>query len=209
MTGYGWIAVSITSFHRLDPPPKVRAMRLRAAVASGLALVLLGGLAACSDDGGDSAAKERPTYDLAPRRARPDEVALHGRRGRSSDMEFTVIGFRTGMPELVGSHADARPKGRFTRIRVIAENRGRDTQYFTTNKQLLVTTDGLTHKPSPDAMIIKRQPAEELPIGSAIRVELDVWWDIPATSKVRAVRLVGSPAVGAISDPAPAEIPLP
>ncbi|MBC6461528.1 DUF4352 domain-containing protein [Actinomadura sp. HBU206391] len=163
--------------------------------------------AACSGDASPpqgsttpSAASATPTYRLPSRPVRDGETPLSGGTVRSGDLAFTPIGLRAGMPELVGSHADVRPKGQFVRIRLVTENRGRTTQTFDSRKQLLVTTDGATHQPDLDAMLVKRQP-DSIDVGSAVRIELDLWYDIPRESRVRALRLVGTPSVGAVSDP--------
>jgi hypothetical protein len=147
-----------------------------------------------------SSASATPTYRLPPRPVRDGEAPLSGRTVRSGDLAFIPIGLRAGMPELVGSHADVRPRGQFVRIRLITENRGRTTQTFDSRKQLLVTEDGATHPTNREAMLVKRQP-ESIDVGSAVRIELDLWYDIPRDSRVRALRLVGTPSVGAVSDP--------
>jgi hypothetical protein len=138
---------------------------------------------------------------------RDGETALSGTTVRSGDLAFTPIGLRAGMPDLVGSHADIRAKGQFIRIRLVTENRGRTTQTFNSRKQLLVTTDGSTHPPDLDAMLVKRQP-DSIDVGSAVRIELDLWYDVPRDDRVRALRLVGTPSVGAVSDPPGVDVAL-
>lgn len=180
--------------------------RPRALLAgAALALTAAAALPGCS---GSGEAEARPTYHIPAERAREGETATTGKTGRSADMRFTVIGFREGMTEVMGTHAAMDSKGAFTRIRILAVNTGRDIQVFDTWKQRLVTADGRTHSPDVNATMIKRQP-ERLSVGSFMRVEFDLWFDVPRGAKAKAVRLYGSPPVGAVSDPAPAEIKLP
>lgn len=152
--------------------------------------------------------KSLPDYKMPPEKARDGEIVMKDKTGRSADMQFTVIGFREQMGEVMGTHAAMGAHGAFTRVRLLAVNAGRDIQVFDTWKQQLVTTDGKTHTPDVNATMVKRQP-ERLSVGAAMRAEFDLWFDVPRGSKVKAVRLFGSPMVGAVNDPAPAEIKLP
>jgi hypothetical protein len=163
---------------------------------------------ACSS--GDHAAPARSTpatYDLPPRTARPDETVLRLPPARSGDLAFTLIGLRDRMVTVAGSHADVAPKGQFVRIRLVVENTGRITGTFDTRKQLLVTSDGRTFPPDLDAMLIRRQPTS-IDVGSGVRIEMDLWYDIPRQVKETSLRLVGSPTMGATSDPPPADVKL-
>ncbi|TDD77855.1 DUF4352 domain-containing protein [Actinomadura darangshiensis] len=171
------------------------------------AAVLAAALASASCSGSGHADK-RPAYKIPAETAREGESVPEGKTGRSADMLFTVIGFRTAMTDVMGTHAAMDAKGAFTRVRVLAVNTGRDIQVFDTWKQRLVTTDGKAHSPDVNATMIKRQP-ERLSVGSSMRVEFDLWFDVPRAAKAKAVRLYGSPPVGATTDPAPAEIALP
>ncbi|MFI0349572.1 DUF4352 domain-containing protein [Actinomadura sp. 9N407] len=186
----------------------------RALPVLALALLLVPvAVTACSGGGDEPAA----TYEPPAERARDGERVVRGKTARSSDLEFTVLGYQDGIREILGTHAGMKPKGRYVRIRLLTVNRGRDIQVFDTWKQLLVTT-GLattgatsgerTHVPDVNATMVKRQP-ERLSVGAAMRAEFDLWYDLPDEAKVRALRLVGWPKVGAVSDPPPAEIKLP
>ena len=180
-----------------------RAVRAGAALLPTIAAALV--LTGCS---GSGHAKGPPSYPVPAETAREGESVLQGRTGQSADMRFTVIGFREGMTDVMGTHAAMNAKGAFTRIRLLAVNTGRDIQVFDTWKQRLVTTDGRAHSPDVNATMVKRQP-ERLSVGAAMRVEFDLWFDVPRGAKSRAVRLSGSPPVGAVSQPPPAEIKLP
>ncbi|XVQ13890.1 DUF4352 domain-containing protein [Spirillospora sp. CA-255316] len=165
--------------------------------------------AGCSGSSGSAPGSgATPTYELPPERVRDGERAIRGRTGRSADLEFTVLGYRDGIREILGTHAGTAPKGRYVRVRILAVNRGRDIQVFDTWRQVLLTTDGRAHTPDVNATMIKRQP-ERLSVGAAMRAEFDLWYDVPGTTPVRGVRLFGSPPVGAVSDPPGAEIRLP
>ncbi|NDU76924.1 DUF4352 domain-containing protein [Actinomadura sp. DSM 109109] len=185
-----------------------RRLRRRAsAAAAGLALAAALPLAGCSGDG-DGGARSLPDYKIPAEKAREGESVPEGKTGRSADMSFTVVGFREAMTDVMGTHAAMDAKGAFTRVRVLAVNTGRDIQVFDTWRQRLVTTDGAAHSPDVNATMIKRQP-ERFSVGAAMRVEFDLWFDVPRGARTRAVRLYGSPPVGATTDPAPAEIRLP
>lgn len=175
------------------------------ALTGALALTAALALTGCSGSGdGDSL----PTYKIPAETAREGESVPAGKTARSADMSFTVIGFSGAMTDVMGTHAAMDAKGAFTRVRVLAVNTGRDIQVFDTWKQRLVTADGRTYSPDVNATMIKRQP-ERLSVGAAMRVEFDLWFDIPRGAKTKAIRLYGSPPVGAVSDPPPAEIALP
>lgn len=178
-----------------------RDTRTRPPAALALAAALL--IAGCSGSGSDAAA----TYKIPTEQARDGESVLQGRTGQSADMRFTVIGLSDAMTDVMGTHAAMDAKGAFTRVRVLAVNTGRDIQVFDTWKQRLVTTDGRAYSPDVNATMIKRQP-ERISVGASMRVEFDLWFDIPRGAKTKAVRLLGSPPVGSVSDPAPAEIAL-
>ncbi|MEU8344195.1 protein of unknown function [Actinomadura meyerae] len=179
--------------------------RPAAALTGALALTAALTLAGCSGSGDGDAL---PTYRIPAETAREGESAPAGKTARSADMSFTVIGYSTAMTDVMGTHAAMDAKGAFTRVRVLAVNTGRDIQVFDTWKQRLVTADGTAHSPDVNATMIKRQP-ERLSVGASMRVEFDLWFDIPRGAKATAIRLYGSPPVGAVSDPPPAEIPLP
>ncbi|NVI89029.1 DUF4352 domain-containing protein [Actinomadura sp. BRA 177] len=178
-----------------------RDTRTRPAAALILAALALAG---CSGSGDD---RSLPAYKIPAERARDGETVLQGKTGQSADMRFTVIGLSHAMTDVMGTHAAMDAKGAFTRVRILAVNTGRDIQVFDTWKQRLVTADGRAHSPDVNATMIKRQP-ERISVGSSMRVEFDLWFDLPRGARTKAVRLYGSPPVGSLSDPAPAEITL-
>ena len=58
-------------------------------------------------------------------------------------------------------------------------NNGRTTAIIDLMRQLLVTGDGRSQAPDKEAMVIKRQPLT-FDLGAAMRVQLDLWYDVPA-----------------------------
>jgi hypothetical protein len=185
----------------------VASMRRIPAAAGSVAL--LAALSPACSSGPAAPAKKSgpPTYDLPARTARPDETVLRQPTARSGDMAFTVIGLRDRMDTVAGSHADVPPQGQFIRIRLVVENTGRITGTFDTREQLLLASDGRTFRPDLDAMLIRRQPTT-IDVGSGVRVEMDLWYDIPRQVKETALRVIGSPTMGAAADPPPADVRL-
>jgi Domain of unknown function (DUF4352) len=182
---------------------------MRRIPAGAVAVALLAALSPACSSGTAAPANEgaAPTYDLPPRTARPDETVLHRPPARSGDLAVTVIGLRDRMNTIAGSHADVPPKGQFIRIRLVVENTGRITGTFDTREQLLVASDGRAFRPDLDAMLIRRQPTS-IDVGSGVRVEMDLWYDIPRRAKVTTLRVLGSPTMGAATDPPPADVRL-
>jgi Domain of unknown function (DUF4352) len=158
-----------------------------------LALLALLLLAACSPSEPTPApatTSATPTYELAPRKVRPDEIALRLPPQNDGDTEFVLIGLTNALPTLTGSHIDFNAKGLFYRIRVVVTNNGRTNVDFDTRKQLLITQDGATHIPDDPAMTVKRQP-DQFVLGAGVRVEFDLYYDIPADAKLKALRVFG------------------
>ncbi|WP_157429523.1 hypothetical protein [Actinomadura oligospora] len=174
----------------------------RAGVAGLVTAVLLGAsLQGCSQHKDDG-------YTLPAEKLRDGEKTQKNRTGRSSDMRYTVVAYTDGISTILGTHAEMKPKGQFVRIRLLCVNIGRDIQVFDTWAQRLVLTDGRQIGADVNSTMVKRQP-ERLSVGANMRAEFDLWFDVPKGGKVRSVRLYGSPSVGMVTDPTPAEIPLP
>jgi len=141
-----------------------------------------------------------PTYPLAPRTVRPSETPLATATAVSGPTSVAVIGLRAHMTFAVGTHADFTPHGEFDRLRVVVQNDSRTFLFLTLADMQLVTADGTAHRPDVQAMAIKRQP-DQIDLGSLDRTEFDLWYDVPAGSKLRLLRLTGLDPVQ--------EIPLP
>ncbi|MEU5879731.1 DUF4352 domain-containing protein [Spirillospora sp. NPDC047279] len=157
---------------------------------------VLGLASGCSgDDGSPEAA---PTYELSPRPVRPDEKVLKIAPVSDGDTAFKAIGITT-LPEITGSHANMKPEGQYVRVRVEMVNNGRTTTLVDVDKQRLVASDGSASKPDYDAMIIKRQPFK-LDLGAAMRVEMDLWYDIPKTARPASLKLFGGSTLTDMKD---------
>jgi hypothetical protein len=177
---------------------------MRTILLATVAALVCGALGGCS--GGDKA--ERPeTYALPTQTARPDEKAMHLRPVSDGDTSFTLLGLTTGMPELVGSHADVRPRGRFTRVRLLVVNDGRTTALLDNTRQRLLSADGHSFPPDQNAMQVKRQP-EHIDLGAAVRLEFDLWFDVPAGTKVSGFLLFGGPTLTDLLDKQGTELKL-
>lgn len=137
----------------------------------------------------------RPTYDLPPRQVRVNETPIHAAPVTDGDARFQVIGLQSGQASLSGSHAEWPAKGQFVTVRVVVENPGRSTSRFDARKQLLVTADGRTFPVDDTAQITKRQP-REISVGAGVRIEMDLWFDIPKNAQPAAVKLYGDPPIG-------------
>lgn len=146
------------------------------------------------------------TYPVWPREVRPDERALRA-DGNDRETAFEIIGLTTGMKTLVGSHAEWPAKQSYLRLRLVVTNTGRSTVLFDAMRQRLVLADGSTAKPDSQAMLIKRQP-EEFDLGSGVRVEFDLYYDVPASTKPRALRVFGGPTLTDANDRESTDIPL-
>ncbi|MEV5718472.1 DUF4352 domain-containing protein [Amycolatopsis mediterranei] len=156
-----------------------------------LAVVVLALAAGCE------AAPSTPaptTYELPPRQVRPDETALKLPPAKNGDTEFTLIGLAAGLPSITGSHTEFPAKGQFVRLRLVVTNTGTSSVLFDTGRQLLVDDQGGTHPPEEQAMVIKRQP-RQFDLGHGVRIEFDLYWDIPKDRKPATLRAFGGPSI--------------
>ncbi|MGW5684500.1 DUF4352 domain-containing protein [Nonomuraea sp. NPDC003754] len=169
---------------------------MRRPVLTACALVALSALlAACSPAPPPAKPQASPTYDLPARPVRVNEVPIHAAPVTDGDTRFQVIGLQTGQASLSGSHAEWPAKGQFVTVRVVVENPGRSTSRFDARKQRLVTADRREFPISDTAQITKRQPVE-IPVGAGVRMEMDLWFDIPKDARPTAVKLYGDPPIG-------------
>jgi hypothetical protein len=148
-----------------------------------------------------------PVYDLPARPVRTDEISLHVPPTMSGDTQFELMGLTSGMSTVIGSHADWPAKGQFVRIRVAVTNTGRTTALFDSRHQMLVASDGSSRHPDDQAMLIKRQPAE-VDLGSTVRLEFDLWFDIPKDAHPTALRAFGGGTLTDLSDDHSVDIPI-
>ena len=181
-------------------------MLKRACVTAVVLLVaVLGGCS--SDDKPAGATPASPTYNLEPRPARPDERVLTLPVTRDGDTTFQLIGLTTGLPTLVGSHAEFAAKGEFVRIRLVVSNVGRSSVLFNARRQQIVLSTGAMQLPDGPAMLVKRQP-DTFDLGAGVRVEFDLYYDIPKGSQAVALMAYGGPTLTDMKDAEGTKIPL-
>ncbi|AIG75602.1 Conserved putative secreted protein [Amycolatopsis japonica] len=163
-------------------------MRKRLTLAASL-LVLLAG---CSTEQEQLPAK--PVYDLPAREVRPDETALHLPPALNGETEFSLIGLAAGLPSLTGSHAEFEAKGQFVRLRLVVTGKGLSGILFDTRRQQLITDSGAVIAVDNQAMTIKRQP-DKFELGRGVRVEFDLYFDLPKEAKPVLLRAFGGPTL--------------
>ena len=168
---------------------------------------VLAATTACSSDE-PAAPTPTPTYNLEPRAVRPDEQALQLPATRDDDTSFLPIGLTTGTATLVGSHAEFAAKGQYVRVRLVVTNVGRSSVLFNARRQQLVLDDGRPRTPDPQAMLIKRQPGS-FDLGAGVRVEFDLYYDVPKTAKATALLVYGGPTLTDMKDLEGTKIALP
>ena len=164
--------------------------RVTAALAT-LATVVLAGAAGCTSDSDAAAAPSptaSPTYRLAPRTARPFETPLPTASATGSQVTVSVVGLRVHLLSIIGTHAEWLPKGEYERLRIALDNGMSTFRAFDTRKMLLVDGNGKTYRPDYDAMNIARQPTVAT-VPAEGRLEMDLWFDLPEKSIVRALRV--------------------
>jgi hypothetical protein len=164
--------------------------RATAALAS-LAILALAGTAGCSSDSGAAAAPSAtpsPTYLQAPRTARPFETPLATASATGPQVTVSVVGLRVHLVSIIGTHAEWLPRGEYERVRVALDNGMSTFRGFSTERMLLVDSNGKTYKPDYDAMNIARQPTVAT-VPAEGRLEMDLWYDLPEKSIVRALRV--------------------
>ncbi|MBW4719933.1 DUF4352 domain-containing protein [Saccharothrix obliqua] len=181
-------------------------MRLAGAAWVAVAVGVLGGCA------GPEATSAPPpstvtTYPVPAEAVRPDEKALHLPTTADGDTAFTLLGMTTGMTTLIGSHAEFQAKGQFARVRLSVVNNGRSSVLFNARRHVLVDDQKHEYAVDTEAMTIKRQP-ESFDLGANVRVEYDVYYDLPATAKPMALRVYGGPTLTDLKDESGTEIRL-
>ncbi|MGJ6963154.1 DUF4352 domain-containing protein [Streptosporangium sp. G11] len=149
-----------------------------------------------------------PTYELPPRPVRPGENPVKAAPVTDGDTRFQVLGLQKGLSGFFGSHAEWQAKGQYVVVRILVENPGRTNARFDAKRQRLVAADGATYAIDRFAQATKRQP-DELPLGAQVRVEMDLWYDIPKEAKVSAIRLFGDPPLGVTGSTDGMQVPLP
>lgn len=165
--------------------------RVTAALAS-LAVLGLAAAGCSSGSGGAAAApspQASPTYQEAPRTARPFETPLATATASGPQVRVDVVGLRVHLLSIIGTHAEWLPKGEYERVRIALDNGMSTFRSFNIEKMLLVDANGKTYKPDYDAMNIARQPRITAVVPASGRLEMDLWYDLPEKSVVRALRV--------------------
>jgi hypothetical protein len=168
-----------------------RTVRRATAALAILAALALAGAAGCTSDSGAAAAPSptaSPTYLLAPRTARPFETPLPTASATGPQVTVSVVGLRVHLLSIIGTHAEWLPKGEYERLRIALDNGMSTFRAFDTRKMLLVDANGKTYLPDYDAMRIARQPTVAT-VPAEGRLEMDLWFDLPEKSIVRALRV--------------------
>jgi hypothetical protein len=163
----------------------------RPIVASASLVVLILAAAGCTSGSGAAAApapSASPTYLQAPRTARPFETPLATATATGPQVTVSVIGLRTHLVSIIGTHAEWLPRGEYERVRIALDNGMSTFRAFSTERLLLVDAGGKTYKPDYDAMNIARQP-KVATVPAEGRLEMDLWFDLPVKSTVRALRV--------------------
>lgn len=163
----------------------------------GLAVTVSGLLPGCSSGTDRPAPGPSPTYAIPAETARPAEKVIKAAPVVDGQMRFRVLGFTGGMPSMFGSHAEWNAKGRYVRVRVLIESTDRTNQKFDAKQQLLVAADGRTFHVDDFGQAIKRQP-DEIQVGSFVRMEFDLWYDVPEDARITKIRFFADPPLGAI-----------
>jgi hypothetical protein len=173
---------------------------LRTAALVTAAVLLVVPMAACSGPperraGSASRAAATPTYELPPRPVRPGEIRVTAAPVQDGDTRFQVIGLQKGLRGFFASHAEWQARGQYVVVRIVADNPGRTNSRFDAKRQRLLTSDGAAHPVDAFAQATKRQPDVFL-LGAGVRVEMDLWFDVPEEASVTAIRLYGDPPLG-------------
>ena len=139
-------------------------------------------------------------YKIPPQPLPSGETALSGKSSAIGEVTYSVIGLRTKLGEVIGSHGSWIPHGQYVRVRILMMNNGRERHDFDPGKQLLVTADGKTYPPSTDAMQISRAVSGTQSVASQELCAFDLWFDVPNKATIRALRVFGDPSSSRLGD---------
>ncbi|MFD1150257.1 DUF4352 domain-containing protein [Saccharothrix hoggarensis] len=177
-------------------------------VAAAVAGLVTAGCGGSPVEAGPVAVSSTPaTYPVPAATVRPDEKVLKIPTTADGDTAFTLVGLTAEMATIIGSHAEFHAKGQFVRIRMSVVNNGRSSVSFDARRHVLVDDRKGEHAVDEQAMTIKRQP-ETIDIGANVRLEYDVYYDLPKDAKPLALRVYGGPTLTDLKDESGTEIPL-
>ncbi|WP_231499927.1 DUF4352 domain-containing protein [Saccharothrix sp. NRRL B-16314] len=184
---------------------------MRRVVAVMSVVLAAGSATACGgmpvEAGPGSVTSPVPTYPVPAQAVRPDEKVLKIPTTLDGDTAFTLLGMTAEMPTLIGSHAEYHAKGQFVRIRLSVINNGRSSVSFDARRHVMVDHRETEHHVDTQAMNVKRQP-ETIDLGANVRLEYDVYYDLPKDAKPLALRVYGGPTLTDLKDGSSTEIPL-
>ncbi|MEU7532196.1 DUF4352 domain-containing protein [Saccharothrix sp. NPDC042600] len=146
-----------------------------------------------------------PTYPVPNVPVRPDEKVLRVPTAGDGETAFTLLGLTAELPSLVGSHAEMPAKGQYVRIRMSVVNNGRSSVQFNARKHVLIDDRKTEHAVDLQAMLIKRQP-DTFDLGANVRLEYDVYYDIPKDAKPLGIKVFGGPTLADPQDASGTEI---
>jgi hypothetical protein len=165
-------------------------------------------VAACTNgDAAQPPPSTANTYAVPAETARPDETVLHLPTTVDGDTSFVPLGFSTGITMVIGSHAEWQAKGQYVRIRLLVTSTGRSTVLYDARRPVLIDAAGAEYPVDIQAMAIKRQP-DKVDLGSAVKLEYDVYFDIPKDAKPAKLRVFGGPTLTDQKDLTGPDIPL-
>ncbi|WP_068922772.1 DUF4352 domain-containing protein [Planobispora rosea] len=182
----------------------------RPAVPAGLAFLLALSLGGCTQQeaaSGGPSPRPSPTYELPPRPVRPGEIPVSAAPVQDGEIRFQVIGLQKGLDGFFGSHAEWKAKGQYVVVRIVTENAGRTNARFDATEQKLLTSGGTAYRIDKFTQATKRQP-ETFLLGAGVRIEMDLWFDIPDGAEATGIQLFGSPPLGFRTTPG-TTVPLP
>ncbi|MGM1057768.1 DUF4352 domain-containing protein [Saccharothrix sp. Mg75] len=183
------------------------AVRLVRVVAVASVLLVGGCTGAPVQAGSPPETSAAETYPVPAQTVRPDEKALHLPTTSDGDTAFTLVGLTTGIDAIIGSHAEWQAQGQFVRVRMSVVNNGRSSVSFAARRHVLVDDAKAEHEPDAQAMTIKRQP-DVIDLGANVRLEYDVYYDLPDDAKPLALRVFGGPTLTDLKDETGTDIPL-
>ncbi|GGP50404.1 hypothetical protein GCM10010185_23290 [Saccharothrix coeruleofusca] len=156
---------------------------------------------------GTSPGATSETYPVPAQAVRPGERALRLPTTADGDTAFTLLGLTTGLAAVQGSHAELEAQGQYVRVRMSVVNNGRSSVAFDARRHVLLDDRGAEHRVDAEAMTIRRQP-DQVDLGSNVRLEYDVYYDLPEEARPAALRVFGGPTLTDLRDRSSTDIPL-
>lgn len=166
-------------------------------VRSGCVAVLLFAVAGCAGSAGGTGARPAtgsvpvgsPPVSSAPAGSASPVTTVTPPDAGCGRLHAAVVAVEPNQTYIVGTHAEFAPKnGQFLRVRVSVSNDDPTFHTVHTLASVLVDTAGARHPPSPEAMLIKRQPADVV-LGGHDEAQFELWYDLAPATRPAAVAL--------------------